>query len=227
MDSRITEHPETVCGPFGCYQESRLTEYQVPVLSMDLEVVVHDGPSAAELARFSLHAQEEGREFAELRVRASAELTRRLMAMIDPEARTLHARLLPVPDADAERALAFAAKGRLADARRELRGLIRSDALAALEERSRAAVFYDLAQLLRFDPEAPRDAPARARRLLQRAVRLDPRSRYDRALRDLAEDERRAATLQDQRSAAAHNFALGRGETRGEAGAPTPPAGYR
>jgi len=230
MDSRVTERPQTVCGPFGCYQESHTTEYEVPVLDIRLEVVVHDGPSATELARFVLRGDEEGRDFGVLRTQAVTLMAERLMAMIDPEARTLRARLLTVTHPSVEHALDLARAGQLTAAREALTAFVASDALTRLSPTKQAAVLYDLAIAIRFDPAAPEGANARARELLQRAVTLDPRRLYDRALADLSEDDRRAQALADQRAAAEHNFALGRGETPPDTSSatepPPPPAGY-
>lgn len=220
METRTTERPETVCGSTGCYRELTRVEYEVPVVTARLEVFVHDGPSARLLDHRSAVFTEEGRDYAELRALATRAMAARLREWIRPEARTLRARLLPDAWPGLGEVFAAAEGGDLRSAREALSHYVGAPAFRALPPDRRAVLLYDLGQLWRFDPDAPGDALHRARELLTRAVRLDPRTRYHRALEELAGDEARARNVAAQREAAAHNFALGR------AAAPPPPAGY-
>ena len=221
-----TSHPETLCGPMGCYTTQRQYVYQMPVVEGRVTLTTYDGPTARVQQRATIREASEGRDYATLRQRVVTQIVSHLGRMVDQRRERVEVVLLTVDVPEVERAIEAIEGGDWTAGRRALERVMRSPEVRALPEEERARVLYDLGQARRFDTRvrtSTRERLGAARRALVRARQLDPDERYERAIAELDQQERSIGLVEAQRRAAAHNFSLGRTAVQ----IPEPPAAYR
>ena len=202
--ARWTSHPETVCGPIGCYTRDRAIVYEVPTLEAMLTATLYDGPTARVVARRGVRAQAEADQYDSLRRQVVAQLQQGLVALFQQRVEVIEVELLDVDQPQVERAIELIADE--ADWRRArllLEEAVKTPAWRQSGAATRARVLYDLAMARRFDPSTMDDLEAHfaaADRALRAAQRFDPdEPRYAAARASLARHRRRATTVRAQR----------------------------
>lgn len=219
-----SSRPETVCGPAGCREASRM--YDVPILDARLRLTVYEGPTARVLQRAAARSRQEGRDSDTMRADALRDLMTKVRALLDQRVENVDVALLHVDAPEVERAIESIEAGKWREGRVMLERVARGPTFRALSREERARVLYDLSQARRFDPttiaRGARHFDA-AESALRAAIRIDDRPRYREALRVLAAHRAQMELVRTQREAAEHNYALERGR---EAGVPPPPASY-
>jgi hypothetical protein len=220
-----TSHPETVCGPLGCYTSNHTHMYDVPVLEGRLKVTVYDGPTARVLQQKTLQARDEGRRYAAMRRRLARVFADRLRRLVDSRRERVAVELLQVEIPAVQQAIDAIERGQWRQGRRLLEQAVRSPAVRALPDKKRARVYYNLSQARRFD-SSTMDDPQRhfraAEKPLRTALKLHPAPRYAEAIKGLKEHRQHLETLRRQQKAARHNYRLEREASK----VPPPPPGY-
>lgn len=218
--------PVRVCGAYGCETRYQQVTTNIPWVRGTAQLRVHDGPSARLLQRHVVRTDLYGGDPTVMREKVIAQLARRAVDAVSLVERTVEVELLKVKKLPAvEAALEAIRAGDWTTGRQRLEQAARETQSPQLSADDRARVFYDLGLARRFAPgpdgysEKAFDASARA---FKQASRLDPRPLYERGLQALEAHRQAHARLQEQRKAAAHNFALDRRE--GEV--PPPPPSY-
>ncbi len=208
--TRSTTQPETVCGSTGCTTRHRTDYYEVPTLRARVRLTVFDGPSARMLQRVAHETLEEGRRPAQMVQRALVDLSQKILASVDQRVERIEVQLLSTEHPEVRAALADIELGEWRAGRVRLEQFVESETWDSLEPQVQARVLYDLGMARRFDPVARRDDPAAqfaaAEEALQRAVRLDPRERYDSALRAVRAHQGQLRLVMAQQEAATHNY---------------------
>lgn len=211
--TRPTTRPETICGSAGCFTRHRTDYFDVPTLRVRVRLTVFEGPTARILQRHTESAQDEGRRPAQMVERALQDLRERLFLLVDQRVQELEVGLLDADVPGVSDALLAIERGDWREGRVRLERVLETGDFAAADAETQARVLYDLGVARRFDPVSREGDLARhfeaAEEALRRAVRLDPRPRYDRALREAGADRARMQAVAAQRDAAQHNYQLG------------------
>lgn len=218
--SQLAAMPMQYCGMFGCSMMSYQTYYTtVPVLHGDAVLSVYEGPTARELSHETFTETVDGERDAaryEITERLADTLTRAVDLSLGRE--RFRVQESGIPQADL--GMRGLRSGLFREARQQLEQA--KQLLGGKKRETQARVWHALgvARLLDKQPKAPSERDFDdAQRVLQLAYQLAPSQLRRETLEDVANWRKQQAVLVQQEYAAAHNFALAKGDA-----ASAPPA---
>lgn len=209
--TQMSDVPVSRCAPgTACYGYPERFPVDVHVEVAVLAVQALD-PSGTELGRAVLREEESEPSPLAAQLAVVDRLCEQAPALFDVQTDVMDVELDPTSDPEGRAALEEARAGNLHAARRALSARV---ADPALDEETRAALSFDLGQLIRLDVDTSASDPvaeeaarlAAAEALLLAVVRLAPSDRHARALAQLREERTAREDVRAQAAAADLNF---------------------
>ncbi len=201
--------PMQSCGYYGCATYYGSYVSRASEVTAMVTVTVHEGPTSRVLQRERVGRSVVGSDPESVRMEVVELLADEVDKLVDTlrltERVTLYESKLPA----VQQALARIEKGDWKAGRTLLEGA--KAELGGMKPRQQARIWYDLGFARRFAPGAAgldQAAYEASRRAFKWALRLDPRSAYERALTKLERHYQSEVALAEQEEARKHNFAL-------------------
>lgn len=201
--------PVQSCGYYGCATYYRSYVSSAPEITAMLTVTVHEGPTSRVLQRERIGRSVVGDDPESVRMEVVELLAEEVGQFVDTVRLTERVTLYESKLFVVQEAIARIEKGDWKEGRRLLEGA--KAELGGLKAKEQARIWYDLGLARRFAPgDAGLDQAAyqASLRAFNWALRLDPRSGYERALVKLERHYQSEVALAEQEKARKHNFAL-------------------